>query len=96
MLDHRIRGSRELMDIIDRDLIVALPYLATPGEERRKRRNFILVCAVLVAAFACAIAAAVYLGISVDFSWFDRSWMDVFNSSTAVTVFARRLTRRPA
>ena len=32
MLDRRIRGSRELIKIVDRDLIVTLPYLSTPGE----------------------------------------------------------------
>ena len=76
MLDRRIRGSRELIRIVDRDLIVTLPYLSTPGEERRKRRNVILICLVLVAAFAGAIAAAIILGISVDSSWFDRSRID--------------------
>jgi len=76
MLDRRIRGSRELMGIIDRDLIVAVPYVATPGEERRKRRNFILICVLLLAVFAGAIAAALNLGVSVDFSSFDRSWLD--------------------
>ena len=76
MLDRRIRGSRELIKIVDRDLIVTLPYLSTPGEERRKRRNLILICLVLVAVFAGAIAAAIILGISVDSSWFDRSWID--------------------
>ena len=97
MLDHRIRGSRDLTTIIDRDLIVALPYLATPGQECRKRRSFILVCTALVAAFACAIGAAVFLGISVDFSWFDHSGIDVFDLSSEVTAFTtRRLTRRPA
>lgn len=76
MLDRRIRGSRELMGIIDGDLIVTVPYVATPGEERRKRRNFILICIALLAVFAGAIAVALNLGVSVDFLSFDRSWLD--------------------
>ena len=75
MLYQRVAGSRELIKIVDRDLIVTLPYLSTPGEERRKWRNMILICVVLVTAFAGAIVAAIILGVSVDFSWFDRSWM---------------------
>jgi hypothetical protein len=76
MLDGSIRGSRELAGIIDRHLIVTIPYLSTPGEERRKKRYVILVCTGLFAALAAAITIAVIIGISVDFSWFDRSWLD--------------------
>lgn len=76
MLDGSIRGSRELTGIIDRHLIVTIPYLSTPGEQYRKRRNFILLCTAVVAVLAAAIAVAVIKGISIDFSWFDRSWID--------------------
>jgi uncharacterized protein involved in exopolysaccharide biosynthesis len=76
MLDGSIRGSRELTGIVDRHLIVTIPYLTTPGEQYRKRRNFILLCTALVAVLAAAIAAAVIKGVSIDFSWFDRSWID--------------------
>jgi hypothetical protein len=76
MLDGSIRGSRELARVIDRHLIVTIPYLSTPGEQRRKRRNFILLCIAVVAAFAAVIALAVMKGISIDFFWFDRSWID--------------------
>jgi uncharacterized protein involved in exopolysaccharide biosynthesis len=76
MLDGSIRSSRELTGIVDRHLIVTIPYLTTPGEQYRKRRNFILLCTALVAVLAAAIAAAVIKGVSIDFSWFDRSWID--------------------
>ena len=76
MLDGSIRGGRELTGIVDRHLIVTIPYLTTPGEQYRKRRNFILLCTALVAVLAGAIAAAVIKGVSIDFSWFDRSWID--------------------
>jgi uncharacterized protein involved in exopolysaccharide biosynthesis len=41
MLDGSIRGSRELGRVIDRHLIVTIPYLSTPGEQYRKRRNLL-------------------------------------------------------
>jgi hypothetical protein len=76
MLDRSIRGSRELAGVIDRHLIVTIPYLLTPGEQYRKRRNLILLCATIVAILAAAIAVAVIRGVSIDFSWFDQSWLD--------------------
>jgi capsular polysaccharide biosynthesis protein len=76
MLDGSIRGSRELHRIIDRHLIVTIPYLSTPGEQYRARRNLILLCVTIVAVLAAAIAIAVIRGVSVDFSWFDESWVD--------------------
>jgi capsular polysaccharide biosynthesis protein len=76
MLDGSIRASRDLYQAVDRHLIVAIPYLSTPGEQYRKRRNFILLCAGLIIGLTAAIAAAIVNGISVDFSWFDRSWLD--------------------
>jgi capsular polysaccharide biosynthesis protein len=76
MLDRSIRGSRELAGIIDRHLIVTIPYLSTSGEIYRKRRNLILQCIGSVAIIVVAIAVAVMEGVSVDFSWFDGSRMD--------------------
>jgi capsular polysaccharide biosynthesis protein len=76
MLDGSIRSSRDLSRIVDRHLIVTIPYLSTPGEQYRRRRNIVLLCAVLIGVLAAAIAVAVSEGISVDFSFFDRSWLD--------------------
>jgi uncharacterized protein involved in exopolysaccharide biosynthesis len=76
ILDGSIRGSRELAAVVDRHLIVSIPYLSSPGEQRRKRRNFVLLCAAVIAVFAAVITMAVMKGISVDFFWFDRSWID--------------------
>ena len=63
-------------DSVDRHLIVTIPYLSTPGEQYRKRRNLFCFARRLIAVLAAAIAFAVVEGISVDFSWFDRSWLD--------------------
>jgi len=75
-LDGSIRGSRELAGIIDRHLIVSIPYLSTPGEERRKRRKLILLCAALIIVLGAVIVTAVIEGISIDFFSFDPSWID--------------------
>jgi capsular polysaccharide biosynthesis protein len=76
MMDGSIRGSRDLARIVDRHLIVTIPYLSTPGEQYRRRRKIVLLCAVLIAVLAAAIVFAVVEGISVDFSFLDRSWLD--------------------
>ena len=72
MLDGSIRRSSDLAAIVDRHLIVSIPYLSTPGEERRKRRNIILLCTALVAILATVIAVPVLKGVLIDF---DRSWI---------------------
>ncbi len=76
MLDGSIRGIRDLSGIIDRHLIVSIPYLSTPGEDSRRRRKLVLLCVGLVAVLAAAIAGAVIKGVSIDFSWFDRPLLD--------------------
>ena len=76
MLDGSIRGSRELSRVVDRHLIVTIPYLSTPGEHFRRRRNIVLLSGTIVAILGAAIAVAVVNGVSIDFSWFDRSWLD--------------------
>jgi capsular polysaccharide biosynthesis protein len=78
MLDGSIRGSRELARVVDRHLIVTIPYFVTPGEQYRRRRNFILLCTALIAIFAGLVAVAVINGVSVDFLWLDRPWLDTF------------------
>jgi capsular polysaccharide biosynthesis protein len=76
MLDGSIRGSRDLIRVVDRHLMVTIPYLATPGEQYRKRRNLILLCTAMVTVLAAATALAVIEGVSIDFTWLDRSWLD--------------------
>ena len=50
MLDGSIRRSRELAAVVDKHLIVSIPYIASPGEQYRRRRNLILLCTAIVAA----------------------------------------------
>jgi len=76
MLDGSIRGSRELTGIIDRHLIVTIPYLSAPGEEYRRRRNFVVLCATLAVAFAVAVAVPMILRESVSQN--DEAMTDAF------------------
>lgn len=72
MLDGSIRRSKDLAAIVDKHLIVSIPYLSTPGEERQRRRRLVVLCAALVAILAGAIAVPVTRGVSIDF---DRTWI---------------------
>lgn len=59
MLDSSIRRTSDLAAIIDRHLIVSIPYLSTPDEVRKKRRRIVLLCtalALLLAIVALSIA----------------------------------------
>jgi uncharacterized protein involved in exopolysaccharide biosynthesis len=77
MLDKTIRGKKELIGLLDSQLLVTIPYITTEGELARKRRNVIIVWSALFVVLLAGIAAGLYVGIAIDFSdWFDRSWID--------------------
>ena len=69
MLDGSIRRSQELAAVVDRHLIVSIPYLSTPEEERRKRRHVFLLCTALVIVLAAAITGALIRYVPIDFGW---------------------------
>jgi uncharacterized protein involved in exopolysaccharide biosynthesis len=75
MLDKSIRGSRELAGVVDSP-VVAIPYILTTGEILRKKRKIILLWAILAVVLIAGLAVALYIGIQIDFSWFDRPWLD--------------------
>jgi uncharacterized protein involved in exopolysaccharide biosynthesis len=77
-LDRSIRDMRELANVVDSHLIVAIPYIATQAESLQKRRRFIFMLAGLAVILFVGFAAALYLGISFDLSssWLDGSWID--------------------
>ena len=78
-LDRSIRSARELASVIDSHLIVTIPYISTKAEGRQKRRRLILMLAGLSAVLLAGVAAALYLGLSIDMtsSWLDgSSWID--------------------
>lgn len=77
LLDKSIRGSHELAGVVDGHLIVAIPYISTPHEDSQNRRKVILLSVSLAVVLLVGLVAALLIGISIDFSWFDRSWIDV-------------------
>jgi uncharacterized protein involved in exopolysaccharide biosynthesis len=76
ILDKSIRGSRELAGVVDSRLVVAIPYISTAGEIRQRKRKIVLLWAILAVVLFAGLAAALYIGIQIDFSWFDRPWLD--------------------
>jgi uncharacterized protein involved in exopolysaccharide biosynthesis len=75
MLDKSVRGSHELVGVVDSRLVVAIPYISTAGEILARKRTIIRLWAFLAVALLAGIAAALYIGIQIDFSWFDRPWL---------------------
>ena len=76
MLDRTIRGSNELARVVDRRLLVSIPYIVTAEEAAQRRRKIVWLWGSLTAFLLVGILAALYIGVVVDFSWFDRSWID--------------------
>jgi uncharacterized protein involved in exopolysaccharide biosynthesis len=75
MFDKSIRGSQELVGVIDSRLVVAIPYISTTGEMLARKHKIIRLWAFLAVALSAGIAGALYIGIEIDFSWFDRPWL---------------------
>jgi polysaccharide biosynthesis transport protein len=65
-LDGSIRSSRDLAAIVDRHLIVTIPYMSTPADGYRKRRNLFFLFAFLAAVSLAAIAVLVVEGLPVE------------------------------
>ena len=82
MLDKSIRGAQDLAGIVDSHLVVVVPYITTAGEIARRRRKFVLLWVCLAIALFAGLAAVYYVGIEIDFSWFDRSWLDTLTRLT--------------
>lgn len=61
MLDRSIRRSSELSTIVDKHFIVSIPYMWAPGEERRRRWRFVLVCVLLVTLTFALLGTALLL-----------------------------------
>jgi len=81
-LDQTIRSTRQLAGLIDRHLIVAIPYITTQAELRRRRRKRVLIPLLIILVLAGAVAAAIYFGFDpatlLDKDWTEtvRSWRD--------------------
>jgi protein tyrosine kinase modulator len=61
MFDTTIRSSTDLFKMVDRHLVVAIPYIATRAEERRKKRSVGLMVGLSMVVVAGGLAAAYFL-----------------------------------
>jgi hypothetical protein len=75
MFDRSIHGSHDLAGIVDSRLVLAIPYIATVTEERRKKTKLILLFGIIAIIILGALAVALYLGVELP-SWGDRAWLD--------------------
>ena len=76
-LNKSIHSAQELAGIVDTRFIVAIPYISTQIEIRRKKRRIRLLIGGFVLLALVAIAAALYFGPTIDLtSLADRSWLD--------------------
>ena len=70
MLNGSIRRSSDLERAVDKHLIVNIPYISAPGEDRRRRRNFILLFVASVVPLVAAIAGVMLVHLPVDTAGF--------------------------
>jgi uncharacterized protein involved in exopolysaccharide biosynthesis len=75
--DGSIRSRQALAGVVDSHLIVSIPYIATRADVVRRRWMVILaiVAGLLVMAILGCLAAAIVLGLPVDFSSLHGSWL---------------------
>ena len=76
MLDRTIRGSHEFGGLVDGRLLITIPYIPTAGELTRRKHKIMLLWIGLGIFLLCGLAVALYIGVEIDFSWFDRSWIN--------------------
>jgi uncharacterized protein involved in exopolysaccharide biosynthesis len=74
LLDGSIRGRHQLLGVVPSPLIVSIPYIQTPADIIRARSRFIfgIVSLVLLLTVLGGLAAAIVMGLPVDFSLFDK------------------------
>jgi uncharacterized protein involved in exopolysaccharide biosynthesis len=73
--DQTIRSARQLGGIIDRKLIVTIPYIITAAETRRKRRKRMLILLSVIGTVLIAVSVALYLGFDAS-KLLDRDWTE--------------------
>ena len=60
LFDRAIRRSSDLYSVVDRELVISIPYIYTQSELRARRKRFWLILAIVVVLLA-GVAAAAYL-----------------------------------
>jgi uncharacterized protein involved in exopolysaccharide biosynthesis len=73
--DHTIRSATQLGGIIDRKLIVTIPYIITAADRRQTRRKRLLILLAVVAVVLMAVSVALYLGFDAS-KLLDRDWTE--------------------
>jgi hypothetical protein len=73
--DRSIGGSHELLGVVDSHLVISIPYISTQAEILRKKRRVIFFVGGLVVVLLSGLAAAALYLLSIDFFWFDQSWL---------------------
>jgi protein tyrosine kinase modulator len=68
-LDRTIRGSRDLLKVVDGNLLVAIPYISTRAELRRKKSKIALVTIISIVVVLGALAAVHFLVRPLDEVW---------------------------
>jgi phosphoglycerol transferase MdoB-like AlkP superfamily enzyme len=75
--DHSIHSTNDLTRFFDSNLIVAIPYISTEKDARKKRRRGRLLLGVVLLVVIAALGIALYLGLTMDLStWAARSWLE--------------------
>jgi uncharacterized protein involved in exopolysaccharide biosynthesis len=75
MFDKTLRGTADLAGVVDSHMLVVIPYITTPGELARKRHRIIALWVALLVFLLAGLAAAYYVGLEIQTSWFDRAWI---------------------
>ncbi len=75
LFDGSIRGRHELSGVVASQLIVSIPYIETRADTIRKRWRvmFGAVSVIILLVVLGGLAAAIVLGLPVDFSWFHKA-----------------------
>jgi uncharacterized protein involved in exopolysaccharide biosynthesis len=69
MLDNSIRGSADLVKILDSRLIVSIPYISVRAELQRTRRVASLAAVILIAVIASGVVGVHYFWLPLDELW---------------------------
>jgi len=67
--DRTIRGSRDLLNIADGHLVVAIPYISTRAELLRKKSRLLYAVGLAVAVLLCGLLAVHFLMRPLDELW---------------------------
>ena len=81
MFDRSIRGSYQLLGVVDAHLLVAIPYISTRSEALRRKRTQTLGLAVSALILVLGLSLGLYLGLlPTELTALDASWLDRLRS----------------